>query len=295
MNYIPNPRKSRAQVGFTLIELLVVIAIIAILAAILFPVFAQAREKARQTSCLSNLKQIGLGFQMYATDYDDGLPAWDECLGETGAGAEGGGSCGVATSPTRGRSWILGGNIEGYWGFQLIPYIKNGNVGLRDNNGIWKCPSLGAKGERATIPGFGSDYSYGMSQVFMRHNNGGFSALGTAYYRYPTQVQMDQPASTIIVGEGSSPARLAPPWWFQTWIGRNVNNNPRAAWEVPDRHSNGSNYVFADGHAKFHQQEAAYPSGPVNTANRQRAYRATVNFFAYDAAERQAFQNLIVP
>jgi len=57
--------------GFTLIELLVVIAIIAILAAILFPVFARAREKARQTSCLSNLKQLGLGWQMYVQDYDE--------------------------------------------------------------------------------------------------------------------------------------------------------------------------------------------------------------------------------
>ena len=62
------------QRGFTLIELLVVIAIIAILAAILFPVFARAREKARQTSCLSNLKQLGLACQMYAQDYDERLP-----------------------------------------------------------------------------------------------------------------------------------------------------------------------------------------------------------------------------
>lgn len=85
---------TRARPGFTLIELLVVIAIIAILAAILFPVFARAREKARQTSCLSNVKQITLGFLMYAQDYDEmmapryyrydpevmGGPHWDRLL-----------------------------------------------------------------------------------------------------------------------------------------------------------------------------------------------------------------------
>jgi len=66
---------TRRRTGFTLIELLVVIAIIAILAAILFPVFARAREKARQASCQSNLKQIALGILMYAQDYDERLPA----------------------------------------------------------------------------------------------------------------------------------------------------------------------------------------------------------------------------
>jgi prepilin-type N-terminal cleavage/methylation domain-containing protein len=75
----PLPRRrvafTRRKCGaFTLIELLVVIAIIAILAAILFPVFAQAREKARQTSCLSNLKQIGTAALMYAQDYDERAP-----------------------------------------------------------------------------------------------------------------------------------------------------------------------------------------------------------------------------
>ncbi len=70
--------KPRRRGGFTLIELLVVIAIIAILASILFPVFAQAREKARQSACISNLKQIGLAVHMYATDYDELLPLANE-------------------------------------------------------------------------------------------------------------------------------------------------------------------------------------------------------------------------
>jgi prepilin-type N-terminal cleavage/methylation domain-containing protein len=65
------PPVSRRRPGFTLIELLVVIAIIAILAAILFPVFAQARAKARQTACLSNQRQIGIGILAYSQDYDE--------------------------------------------------------------------------------------------------------------------------------------------------------------------------------------------------------------------------------
>src|SRR5947199_7004434 len=68
--------RRRSRHGFTLIELLVVIAIIAILAAILFPVFAQVREKARQTSCLSNQKQIGNAVMLYAQDYDEQIVPW---------------------------------------------------------------------------------------------------------------------------------------------------------------------------------------------------------------------------
>ena len=73
-SYPPRRSPSAARGAFTLIELLVVIAIIAILAAILFPVFANAREKARMTSCISNTKQMGLGLTTYLTDWDMPIP-----------------------------------------------------------------------------------------------------------------------------------------------------------------------------------------------------------------------------
>lgn len=107
----------RTRWGFTLIELLVVIAIIAILAAILFPVFAQARDKARQASCLSNCKQMGTAWMMYSQDYDERFPesqplnVWDDCATMKDRGAFGG--------------WI--GNL-------LVPYSKN--------VAIFKCPSV---------------------------------------------------------------------------------------------------------------------------------------------------------
>ncbi|GIV18999.1 MAG: hypothetical protein KatS3mg023_0750 [Armatimonadota bacterium] len=102
----------RSRTAFTLIELLVVIAIIAILAAILFPVFAQAREKARAASCLSNQKQLGIACSMYVQDWDGILPglAWGRWVGPVDD---------PATGPN-------------YWA-QMSPYIKN--------NGIWDCPS----------------------------------------------------------------------------------------------------------------------------------------------------------
>jgi prepilin-type N-terminal cleavage/methylation domain-containing protein/prepilin-type processing-associated H-X9-DG protein len=100
------------QRGFTLIELLVVIAIIAILAAILFPVFAQAREKARQISCLSNLKQIGTAFLMYTQDYDEAFP---DAISDPNSN----GGCAPLLD------WYA---LGGGWAVLVNPYIKNGQV-----------------------------------------------------------------------------------------------------------------------------------------------------------------------
>ena len=100
--------------GFTLIELLVVIAIIAILAAILFPVFAKAREKARQSSCLSNHKQLVLGFLQYAQDYDETFPQGGALTGDT-------------------ATWPNGTTGANYWPCRIFPYVKNSQV--------FNCPS----------------------------------------------------------------------------------------------------------------------------------------------------------
>ena len=120
-----------AKTGFTLIELLVVIAIIAILAAILFPVFAQAREKARQTSCASNLKQLGLAFLQYAGDYDEGFPAaggFTKTIWDTTIAADGGST---GANPTQARASIPLVNPV------IDPYIKN----RTSQTTVFKCPS----------------------------------------------------------------------------------------------------------------------------------------------------------
>ncbi|MGD9494668.1 MAG: prepilin-type N-terminal cleavage/methylation domain-containing protein [Armatimonadota bacterium] len=138
--------------GFTLIELLVVIAIIAILAAILFPVFARAREKAKQSSCLSNTKQLILATMQYATDYDDRLPASYQPLG--------------TTIPETGGAYT-------YWFWLLQPYIKNQQ--------ILACPSY-----PVYFLGYGWNYSY-LTYSFPGSGGYGYGGCPLSYINSPAE------------------------------------------------------------------------------------------------------------
>ncbi len=164
--------------GFTLIELLVVIAIIAILAAILFPVFAQAREKARAISCISNLKQIGIGTMMYIQDYDEVYPL------------------GYTWLSTDSNGW--GGTM---WTVSLGPYIqKYGNtndefVNGQVNGGVYICPdisfALDANLKPMPPPGIG----YGLNESQMTT---GWTRIGKLY-TYPgvAQASIQAPAHLV--------------------------------------------------------------------------------------------------
>lgn len=221
-----------ARRGFTLIELLVVIAIIAILAAILFPVFARAREKARQTSCLSNVKQLMLGLLMYVQDYDERFPNyyWGE------------GRAGNPNSAT----WFRG----------IYPYVKNTQ--------LYQCPSSAADGAHTwgvwlTGPfasGFHMDYGY--NEIIA--NWGGAVSLGRLKYPAETVVIADCRTSSWLGGYWRSGNRaflrriaFAEP---RGYVGCGCPPNDSYVPSSPEdhtRHNGGSNIGFADGHAKWAQ------------------------------------------
>jgi prepilin-type N-terminal cleavage/methylation domain-containing protein/prepilin-type processing-associated H-X9-DG protein len=198
--------------GFTLIELLVVIAIIAIMAAILFPVFSQAREKARQTSCLSNLRQVGLGVMMYAQDYDETYP---KVLLDY--------YC-VLWPPTWGNFCP--------WQGMLQPYLRNVQMLL--------CPS---SGYRATyVAPDGNTYPvtvhghYGIDQVFGYRMS---AIVSLASLKNPA----DKVFAVDVWDQRSATYTTRPFWW--NWLG------PPGYYQPADRHMDGNNLAFSDGHAKW--------------------------------------------
>lgn len=214
--------------GFTLIELLVVIAIIAILAAILFPVFARARENARRASCSSNLKQIGLGIMQYTQDYDEKMPTrfvdYDNSVSFT-AGDLG-------------------------WSQTFQPYVKS----LQ----IMQCPSDTSAPSTnpladgsATYGGAGYvDYTYSRAIAIS-------STIGTtAQFTAANLSQLEQPTLTIMVMERttSDAANTRPgngglycTGTLDGQSGREVQNG------TLKRHLDGSNFLFTDGHVKWYR------------------------------------------
>jgi prepilin-type processing-associated H-X9-DG protein len=227
-----------------LIELLVVIAIIAILAAILFPVFAQAREKARQTACLSNMKQIGIGIMMYKQDYDETFPAFK--LQEYPGG--------IATyNAARPYGWADS--------FQS--YIKNTDV--------MRCPS-----SLVTIPANGGHPLQNYTDYCMNLALGNGLASGTTGTgtNLPTPLgdaDVTNPSLTIMVSEawpqhargicgGSTNPAVPPPYAF-------INSNGTTTSAALGRHNGGSTFNFADGHAKWHKSETKFYSKSVYERN----------------------------
>jgi len=219
-----------ARIGFTLIEILVTIAIIAILAAILFPVFARARENARRASCMSNLKQIGLGIMQYTQDYDERMPSNYVRVG-------------------------TGGSIYKYWPDLLQPYVKSYQVFVcpSDSDPITQIHNRGAGDPNPLIVSYAPNGVRACSAADMASLHFPAVSNSTAPILYAglsqSIVGLEEPSTTILITEKQA----------DTGSIANIDdcNNtdlaPDATREVPARHLDGTNFLFADGHAKWLQ------------------------------------------
>ncbi len=215
--------------GFTLIELLVVIAIIAILAAILFPVFAKARDKARQTACGSNAKQMGLAIMQYSQDYDGYYPFAYNCN--------------------------TGGHCENnsIWQKDIQPYCKSTKLTF--------CPSgpFANLANDASMLGYGG-YSINQAVAGFSLPNG----VQRVWYAKPSETEIQNPASFYLVLEGGNSYIES---WFAynpsgfTYLpgaGEHLDPSLKGGIDptyqtdyMKARHAEGQNVIFGDGHVKY--------------------------------------------
>ncbi len=229
-NRLPSPRPSAA---FTLIELLVVIAIIAILAAILFPVFAQAKEAAKKTQCVSNLKQEGTGLVLYANDNDDNLPS---------------------------SNWISDTGGVYNWMVSIDPYIKanykNGAADNRNGTSVWQCPSFKRTSD--------SLFEKGWSYLYNAHLGEPRASWSYWPYTVTSTTQFESPANLIAVTEGGGNRIFTHGNDTNDYSAYTNLTNDRGAGDMSTivrndsasygvgrvRHNGGANYAYLDGHVK---------------------------------------------
>lgn len=222
--------------AFTLIELLVVIAIIAILAAILFPVFAKAREKARQTACLSNNKQIGLALMQYVQDYDSTMPDGNVLAGPSGN------VYGDPSNPRPAGGYAIG---RGYAG-QIYPYIKNGQ--------LFKCPSDAYDGPNTanTVPvSYAFNRNLAASPESMLNKPSMTVALCEVSGAYGNVSQTGGLDLHSPSGDGGNNGGSYLTGGRYTTGLLGVPPRTRTQAQNAPRHSDGSNFLMGDGHAKW--------------------------------------------
>lgn len=240
----PDSLSARRQAAFTLIELLVVIAIIAILAAILFPVFAKAREKARQITCASNLKQLGLGFLQYTQDWDENMP-FRNASGQTING-------------------IPNGAME-YWPVAIMPYLKSVDV--------FTCPD----DSTVSTPGFKQNprLSYAANQNVISYPGDTLPSFvapaSTVVLTEQFNNTIDYTLTTPGYYDGQCMTFGRPGWGTGTADGSYglitgpMGTTGSANWKNA-RHTNGSNFLALDGHVKWLMGTKVSPGLNANTS-----------------------------
>lgn len=240
VNTLSHPQAGRNDEranGFTLIELLVVIAIIAILAAILFPAFARARENARRASCMSNIKQLGLGVLMYIQDYDERYPQnlYDPLV--------------MAAAGTPGAAFnsLAGEQHYHTWMDNIFPYVKSVQ--------LFYCPSARYSTAAQAYPSYGYNEAVG-GRNYPRYTGSGsfWTSVSASAIQRPSEVIM-------LMDYNYTYAPYADPASFRSY----ATNAPVKTIAAP--HLEGTNVGYVDGHVKWVNETKWAGIGPDGSAN----------------------------